>query len=152
MAKRPVLLTMEHIVVFKSCKWSGYKGKGPLAAPVQGSLPPDTCIFTAWEGISFKKPHSLGAANWSLETFMRSPYLWELILQGQKNSQSWSPCFYFKAKIFLQKFCILYLLTHFTFQAADLVWYFNFLSISVTWKQSRRVSLLFPVYLSNMCF
>lgn len=33
MAKRLVLLTREHIVVFKSCKWSGYKGKPPLPHP-----------------------------------------------------------------------------------------------------------------------
>lgn len=91
--------------------------EGPTAAHAQSQqhcrLPPLThAIYAAWEGISLRKPRSLGAVNWSLGTFMRSRHLSESILQGKKNTQWWSPCFCFKAKIFLEKFCILYPLTH----------------------------------------
>lgn len=64
--------------------------KGPAAAPAQsqqcwGLYPLTHAIYAAWEGISLRKPPSLGAANWSLETFTTSPHVAESILQGEKE-------------------------------------------------------------------
>lgn len=84
-----------------------------------GLSPLTHAIYAAWEGISLRKPRSLGAEDWSLETFRRSPRLSES--QGKKNTQWWSPCFCFKARIILCKFCIFYLRTRSCFQASGLV-------------------------------
>lgn len=159
MAKRLVLLTMEHIVVFKSCKWSGYKGKAPQQPPPLNH--DSTGVFSPWHmpftqhGKAFL---SESLPPWLLQTGLWR-HLWDLHIfqnwfcRGKRIHNDEALALVVRLGYFYRHFAFFYVGTRFCLTRllvlSNIPTFHQMLSLR---RHGRRVCLLFPTYISNMWF